>query len=117
MSGLKPQALIEFYWSLHARGKTTELLAEDLGVSGGAVRRLISGHRKRRGPIWANLSKILTPAERELLAQVEQSSTWNTKKKPTSEIFSVEKKGGARRGPDDDSDEEECEPVTMEARA
>lgn len=82
MSGLKPQALTEFYWHLHNRCVTTEDLARRLGVSGGAVRRLITGHRRREGPLWKNLQTILTASERILLAEVEQSSTWNTRRRP-----------------------------------
>lgn len=83
MSGIKPTPLVDFYNSLHERGKNTELLAEEIGCSGGAVRRLISGHRKRRGPIWHCLRLVLTPAECACLDKVEQSSTWNTKKRPS----------------------------------
>lgn len=80
MNGLKPLALREFYWSLHDRGEDTATLASKCGVSGGAVRRLITGHRRRRGALWTSLREKLTPRERSLLSEVEQSSTWNTRR-------------------------------------
>lgn len=79
MSGLKPLALTQFYASLHDRGVTTTVLADAVGVSGGAIRRLITGHRRRKGPTWENLCQWLTPREIGLLNTVEQSSTWNVK--------------------------------------
>lgn len=79
MSGIKPAALTEFYASLHDRGVTTDILADAVGVSGGAIRRLITCHRRRRGPTWDNLCLWLTAREIQLLETVEQSSTWNMK--------------------------------------
>ena len=79
MSGLKPQAMTEFYRAMHARGVTTETLAAQLGVSGGAVRRILSGHR-RSSVLRKRLETLLTERERTLFAGVEQSSTWNTKR-------------------------------------
>ncbi len=95
MSGLKPLPLVEFYWSLRGRGMTTGKLAEEIGCSGGAVRRLIGHMRRRRGPIWHSLLILLTPEECALLWKVEQSSTWNTKKGPISGKFSAKNKGVA----------------------
>lgn len=116
MSGIKPLPLVEFYWSLRGRGMTTGKLAEEIGCSGGAVRRLIGHHRRRRGTIWHCLRLLLTSEECALLGKVEQSSTWNTKNRPTSEIFSAKNKEVRAAGPDeDDGDDEEIEPVTMEA--
>lgn len=77
MSGFKPIELAAFYRSLHHRGMTTTILAAQLGVSGGAVRRLIGSMRARRGLIWRGLNELLTERERALLATVEQSATWN----------------------------------------
>lgn len=77
MSGLKDQALTEFYRSLHDRHQTTELLAEKLDVSGGTVRKLIGMHAPRGGATWRFLLALLTDRERELLQSMEQSSTWN----------------------------------------
>jgi len=82
MSGIKPQALTELYRSLHARGLTTEIMAAGLGVSGGALRRMISGHRAPRGPIWKGFLELLTTPELQLIASVEQSSTWNRRRRP-----------------------------------
>lgn len=76
--GIKPATAHEFYASLHARGETTSTLAVKIGCSGGAVRRLITGHRKPAGPIWRRLITLLTEHEKALLNQtVEQCSTWN----------------------------------------
>lgn len=63
----KPPELFAFYNALHERGVKTDQIAKEIGVSGGAVRRLIGGHRKRRGPIWNQLLGKLTPREIELL--------------------------------------------------
>ena len=79
MSGLKPQPLTEFYRSLRARGLTTDTLAASLGVSGGAVRRILGGHR-RKGPLWTRLAPLLNAREIQLLRDVEQCSAWNTKR-------------------------------------
>lgn len=76
MSGLKPTPMAEFYRSLHARGETTDTLADTLRVSGGAVRRLLAGHR-RKGVLWGKLAALLTERERALLADVEQCPAWN----------------------------------------
>lgn len=78
MSALKPLALVEFYRALHARGASTTTLAAALGVSGGAVRRVLGGLR-RRGPLWRRLATHLTASELNLLARVhvEQCSAWN----------------------------------------
>lgn len=78
MSGIKPLPLVEFYRALHARGETTTTLAASLGVSGGAVRRVLAGLR-RRGPLYHRLERLLTPRERALLAHVEQCSAWNSR--------------------------------------
>lgn len=79
MSGLKPAPMADFYRALHARGATTDTLARDLGVSGGVVRRLLAGHRRRRGPTWQRLATRLTERERALLEDVEQCATWNVR--------------------------------------
>lgn len=79
--GIRPQQTTELYRKLHARGMTTQRLANEIGCSGGAVRRLISGHRKPAGPIWRRMQQLLTREELALLnATVEQFSTWNMKK-------------------------------------
>jgi hypothetical protein len=79
MSGIKPQPLAEFYRLLHARGETTGTLATKLCISGGALRRVIGGHR-RRGHLWRKLAPLLTAKEISLLKDVEQSSTWNARR-------------------------------------
>jgi hypothetical protein len=76
---LKPTALSDFYRKLHARGESTATLAEKLGVSGGAVRRLTGGFR-RRGPLWKRLTALLTDDERALLDYVERCTTWNAER-------------------------------------
>lgn len=78
MSGIKPQPLTEFYRALHARNESTDTLAAALGVSGGAVRRVLGGLR-RRGHLWRRLVPLLTDRERTLLANVEQCSAWNAR--------------------------------------
>ncbi len=87
MSGIKDQALTEFYRSLHGRGMKTAQLAEKLEVSGGTVRKLIGMHAPRGGATWRFLLALLTEKERELLQSMEQSSTWNSSEseKSTSE--------------------------------
>lgn len=85
MSGLKPQALTEFYRSLSARGVTTDILALQIGVSGATVRKLIGLLKRRRGLVWRRLQNHLTDREKQLLADVEQCSSWNisqSKKRP-----------------------------------
>ena len=77
MSGIKPLPLTEFYRALHARGLSTELLAEQLGVAGGTLRRKIGGLARRQGPVWRGFLDLLTERERALLAEVEQCSAWN----------------------------------------
>jgi hypothetical protein len=79
MSGMKPLPLTEFYRSLRARGATTDTLAAALGVSGGAVRRILGGHR-RKGHLWPKLARLLTERELRLLADVEQCAAWNTRR-------------------------------------
>jgi hypothetical protein len=79
MSGIKPAPLTEFYRSLKERGVRTEDLAATLGVSGGAVRRILGGHR-RKGPLWRRLAPLLSERERQLMADVEQCSAWNMKR-------------------------------------
>lgn len=79
---LKNIQMTDFYRSLHDRGLTTDNIAERIGVSGGAVRRLLANHRKRRGPIWRAIIGLLNEKERKLLldtSRVEQCSTCNTK--------------------------------------
>lgn len=77
MSGLKPLPLTEFYRSLRSRGVTTELLAATLGVSGGTLRKKIGCLSARRGPTWRGLLALLNDREKQLLAEVEQCSSWN----------------------------------------
>jgi DNA-binding CsgD family transcriptional regulator len=76
---IKPLPLTEFYRALHARGVRTQDLADALGVSGGAVRRLLAGLR-RKGGLWRRLEALLTARERALLADVEQCSAWNNRR-------------------------------------
>ncbi len=90
MSGLKPMELTEFYRSLHSRGKSTKILAAELGVSGGQVRKLIGMHAPRGGATWRYLLALLTERERALLEGMEQSSTWNTRRRAKQQIFSHE---------------------------
>lgn len=74
--GIKPTSLTEFYRSLKGRGETTDTLALKIGRSGGAVRRVLVGLR-RRAPWWPRFEALLTERERRLLADVEQCSAWN----------------------------------------
>ena len=77
MSGLKPQPLTEFYRSLAARGLSTQILAETLGVSTATLSRKIAGCRARRGLAWRGLWELLNEREKSLLEQVSNSSAWN----------------------------------------
>lgn len=81
MSGIRPEQLREFYGLLRERGLTTGILAEQLDVSGGAVRRLIGNLRPRRGPIWRALLAQLNATEIKLLMDVEQCPTWNARQR------------------------------------
>jgi hypothetical protein len=90
MAGIKPLPLTEFYRSLHARGESTDTLAIKLGVSGGAVRRLFAGLR-RRGPLWRRLEQLLNDKERQLLRDVEQCSAWNAKRTAKRPVWTPEK--------------------------
>jgi hypothetical protein len=97
MSGIKPVALTEFYRSLHARGEGTQSLAGALGVSGGAVRRLLGGLR-RKGALWRRLEALLTGRERALLGDVEQCSAWNMRRAARNRPrWTGEKDGRMRR--------------------
>jgi hypothetical protein len=88
--GIKPTSLTEFYRSLRARGMTTDLLAEEIGRSGGAVRRVIGGLR-RRAPWWSRFEALLTERERELLGDVEQCPTWNKPREAKRPRWNAEK--------------------------
>lgn len=93
MSGIKPQSLTEFYRSLKARGVTTDDLALRVGVSGSTVRKLIGLLKRRRGLVWQRLQNHLTERECQLLADVEQCSSWNirqTAKRPKWTYETVE---------------------------
>lgn len=79
MSGIKPHALTEFYRSLHDRGLSTEILGEQIGVSGATIRKLIGMLKRRRGLTWRRLQNHLTERERQLLADVAQCSPWNNR--------------------------------------
>ena len=68
----KPAELYEFYRLLAARGESTNTLAKKIGQSGGAVRRVLVGLR-RRGPIWSKLLGLLTDQERTLLERAALS--------------------------------------------
>ena len=94
--GIKPTSLHEFYRSLRARGETTDLLAEKIGRSGGAVRRVIVGLR-RRAPWWKRFEALLTERERELLADVEQCPTWNKPREAKRPVWNAEKEALLRR--------------------
>jgi DNA-binding CsgD family transcriptional regulator len=80
MSGIKPQAMADFYRALHSRGENTDTLAANLGVAGSTVRKLLGHLSGRHGPTWRALLAALTPRERELLAHVEQCSAWNNRR-------------------------------------
>lgn len=86
----KPSELFAFYDSLHRRGITTDSLALKLNVSGGAVRRLISNLRPRRGPIWRGLLSLLNDGERTLLGAVE-GSVWSDQRASKQPRWSPEK--------------------------
>jgi hypothetical protein len=73
----KPPALYAFYRSLHQRGVTTEALAAQLHVSGAVVRKLIGMLRQRKGRAWDSLQALLTPDERQLLAQAQATAAWS----------------------------------------
>jgi hypothetical protein len=93
--GIKPTALQEFYRSLHGRGVTTDGLAEQIGLSGGAVRRILSGHR-RKSWWWPRFAALLTKPELKLLKDVEQCATWNSKhaaKRPRWTVAKAEQFG------------------------
>lgn len=77
MSGIKPLELTEFYRSLHARGESTNGLANQLNASPAVVRKLIGMLRRRRGMVWDGLLRLLTDREKALLLDVEQCSAWN----------------------------------------
>jgi transposase len=79
MSGVRPTEMREFYLKLHSRGLGTKEIATQLGVSGGAVRRLLGNLRPRRGPIWRGILALLTAEEISLLFSVEQRATWNAR--------------------------------------
>jgi hypothetical protein len=91
MSGIKPQELTRFYALLRERGLTTDLLAEQLDVSGGVVRRLIGGFRPRRGPTWRAFLRLLTDDERKLIFDVEQCPTWNVRQSEKRPVMTPEK--------------------------
>lgn len=78
MSGLRPDAMRQFYTRLHDRGENTDTLARAVGRSRPTVTRLLNGSR-RRGPAWAALAKHLTPEELALL-DVAQCHPWNKKR-------------------------------------
>jgi hypothetical protein len=94
MSGLKPIGLQEFYRSLHGRGLTTDLLAQDLGVSGAKLRKLIVCLQPRRGLAWRGLLERLNERERTLLLSVEQCETWNMRQRAKRPVWTHEKVHG-----------------------
>ena len=94
MSGLKPIPLQEFYRSLHGRGLTTDLLAQDLGVSGAKLRKLIVCLQPRRGLAWRGLLERLNERERALLLSVEQCETWNIRQRAKRPVWTMEKLSG-----------------------
>lgn len=78
MSGLRHEAMRQFYARLHARGYDTEKLANDVGRSRPTVTRILNGSR-RRGPAWKAITAHLTPEELALL-DVAQCDPWNKKR-------------------------------------
>ncbi len=92
MSGIKPQALTQFYRLLHDRGCSTNSLAAELGVVGGTVRKLIGQLSARRGPTWRALCRLLSEAEKAELARVEQCPTWNARQRAKRPVWTPEKR-------------------------
>jgi hypothetical protein len=78
MAGLKPPELNAFYRRLQNRGLTTTQLATMIGVGRPALCRVLNGSR-RPGSIWAKVSPLLTPEERELIT-VAHRHPWNRKR-------------------------------------
>lgn len=91
MSGIKPRPLADFYRALRARGESTDGLAQKLNCAPAVVRKLIGLLKRRRGHVWMGLQELLTPRERQLLADVEQCSAWNKKQVAKRPTFTREK--------------------------
>lgn len=94
MSGIRPIELTEFYRSLHARGETTDQLAQKLNASPATLRKMIGLLKRRRGVVWIGFLALLTERERELLAKVEQCSAWNIRQAKKRPKFTAEKAAG-----------------------
>lgn len=87
----KPPELFAFYRALHARGESTEGLAQKLNVSGGVVRKLIGMIRRRRGRTWEGLLALLAPEEKQLLLQASESAEWSAAQSAKRPRWSPEK--------------------------
>lgn len=100
MSGLKPPELSRFYRRIDARGLTTTVLAESVGVSRTALCRVLNGSR-RRGPIWRRVAPLLT-AEEIALLDVAHRHPWNRKRllarpkwSKAAQFFAANERGAA----------------------
>lgn len=94
MSGIKPLPLTEFYRSLHARGETSESLAQKLNVSRSVLCKMIGLLKRRRGRAWEHLQTLLTDRERRLLSDVAQCSSWNLRQLAKRPRWNAEKVAG-----------------------